>query len=1230
MGGYAKVDFKGEISVNGLRKLIGASGGKLFIAKQDGSVDVTDPTGKTVMTLAAKSGDVVLLKRPIAVAVESGTVYVLDNDTSQVVMYGLSDGKFHGSFGGKTGGLFGGDGNALNSPRGIAVFDGVVYVADTDNGRIQLYGVNGVFLNTMPIGGPAGTKGNEPSQGQPQIPFKLQEPDDIALDAMGRVYVLDAADNLVKIYGPDGTYLKSLPKGGELVAMGVAEDGIYVADKNTYNILKYDFDGNLAYSFGSKGEGKAQFKDFAGLAVDQGQQVYVGDSKKAMINAFVAQAGGRLEALPKSQGKMSVMWLDKISADVGQLVWDGKETIYAIGKDKKSLVKMSKGAVVGEIKLDDMELAALTVDKAGAVWALDKKKMQGVKLDASGKVVASVGSAGRGAGQFSDPTAIAVSASGLIFVADRANRSVQVFREDGVYLNSLGGSNSKITAPVSMAFDPRDNLYVLDGSRGSVLAFSSSGQELAELGKTKEGASTFIKPVGLAATSGELLVLDGNQVKVLTQKGELIRVFCDKGAAAGSLNDPVSIVTGEGASFWVSDRGNKRVQSFAILYKPEAPAQLTVQGAVHAIELKWAKAAVPYVKQYRVYRSASESSGFVQIGITPDTQYLDQVKEAGARYFYMITAESSFGYEGASSSAANGVSLKYVPPKMADIKVETTPWQLKMSWPVSETHYVAGYRIYQKEGDVFVKVGEATQPEFVKDALTPDTKYTYYVSTLSTDGVESEKQEVVATTQAFNRAPLEIEVIKLSDIFSNSYKMYEKDGIGRIKLTNNTSKPMEKIKVSFMLKDFMDFSTEGKIDKLMPGASEELALKAVFNNSILTLTEDSAVQALIEASYFDNGKRMTYSKTPTVNVYDKHRLSWNERERFAVFVTPKDPPVVNLVRAVVGEFKETKDETQLAAAFFDALGLYGLTYIQDPTNPYQVSSAKGDAADYLQFPRETLERKSGDCDDLVAFYSSGLESMGINTRVLEVPGHMLMMFSTGIAAEDDGYTMDNMYVIYEGVLWVPVETTLVGNSFIKAWENGSATYYKYKDNGLTILDVHGAWDTYKPASLPDSGWKPSGLTRAEIEKKFQNDHLSVLKISSQTKTRRYLAAIQKDPSDMDAHLQMGIILAKLGDRKEAMKYFDKVISIEPKNAAALNNRGNLLMIDDKYQDATKAYQAAAKASPDDAQVWINLARAYKRVGDTKNAKTAFIKAQKLDPKVKEQYRALALELLNAL
>ena len=815
-------------------------------------------------------------------------------------------------------------------------------------------------------------------------------------------------------------------------------------------------------------------------------------------------------------------------------------------------------------------------------------------------------------------------------MADRSNHNVQIFRADGVFLNALNGDNaSKLSSPVAMVFDPRDNLYILDASRESVLAYSSGGQSQGEFGKTKDG-SLLSRPVSLMAANDEVLVLDANQVKVFSPKGQLVRTFGAKGSGVGAFDDPVAIAYGGGSGFVVSDNGNKRVQVLATLHKPEAPQQLAAQGKVHSIELSWAQATAPYIKQYRIYRSRSENGGFVQVGTTPGNQFMEQELDADVRYYYRVGAETYFGFEGATSPIVSSVPTKFVPPTIDTVQVETTPWQVKMKWTAADAKYFSAYRVYQKDGGTFNKIGEVTQPEFTRDALIPETKYTYYVTTFSSDGTESDKVAVEATTQIFNRPPLEIEIVQLHDVFSNSYKTYEREGVGRIKLVNNTNKSMERIKVTFQLRDFMDFPTETKLDKLLPGMSEELALKAVFNNSILTLTEDSAVQAMIEASYFENGKRVAYSKNPTVNVYDKHRLTWDERDRFATFITPKDAPVMNFVRSVVTQFKETKDEAQLSAAVFDLLGVYGMTYIQDPTNPYQISSGKVNTVDYVQFPRETLERKSGDCDDLVAFYSAALESMGISTRVIEVPGHMFMMFSTGIAADEDGYTMDHMYVIYEDQLWIPVETTLVGNAFIKAWEKGAAAYYKWKDKGLTVLDVHTAWETYKPASLPDLNSKQSDISRAEIEKKFPGDHMSVLKISSQTKTRRYLNAIKKDPSDVDSHLQMGIILAKAGDRAEAMKYFDIVLELDPKNAAAMNNRGNIFMIEDKHQEAQKAYAAATQIEPGDANLWINLARSYKATNDTKKAKAAFVKAQTLNPAVKDEHRALALELLNAL
>lgn len=1226
--GLPRVDFVKEIPMSGSKKLLGWSAGNFYIAQQDGDVAVLDKDGRKLFTLQGKDAKgSALLKQPEAVAVAESTIYVTDSETGQVVMFTL-DGKLKGTFGTKKGGFFkGGGGSELNSPHGIAVHEGIVYVADTGNHRIQLYGSNGVFLTTLEIDSAAENKAAK----EKNLPYKLDVPTDIAVNALGQIYVLDADDFLIKIYASNGGYLRNLPKSGKPLTFSLAQDGVYVADQDSLVIQKYDLNDKLAYSFGVKGDGRAQLKSISGLVVARDRQVFLGDSKKGVTNVFLAEAGEALEHLPKQASRTSVQYQATVAASLDRMAWNGKDTLYGVDAENKAVMRLRSGAVAEDMKLMDITPVSVAVDKSGALWVLDKKKMRIVKLDDAGNIVSSMGSEGNKPGQLDEPTDIAISSTGSIFVADSGNHWVQVFSSEGVFLYAMRSSTvAKLEEPIAVALDPQDKVFILDKSRGVVSTFSTKGEPLGEFGKTPEGVAALVKPVALMVTQEEVFVVDSNMVKVYSHQGQFIRVFGAKGSGRGEFDEAVAITAKDSTAFLVAERANKRVQTFTTLHKPTAPAQLAAQGAVHAVELRWAASALPYIKQYNIYRSRSENAGYVRIASNAGNQYVDQGLEADGRYFYLVVAETTNGYEGATSLAVQGVAEKFIPPVLNHVQTEPTPWQVKMSWKPIDPRFLSAYLIYQKEADAFAKVGESSVPEFTKDALRPDTQYTFFISTRSNDGVESEKFAVSATTLNFNRAPLEIDVIKLRDVFSNTYKLYEQDGVGRIKLTNNTDKPIEKIKVSFMLKNVMDFPTEARIDKLMPGQSEELNLQAVFNNSILTITEDSSVQAMIEASYFENGKQVVYGKNSTVKIYDKHRLTWDERGRYASFVTPKDPPVINFVRSVVTQFKETKDESQLAATVFDALGVIGMTYIPDPSNPYQVSSGKTDTVDYIQYPRETLGRKSGDCDDLAALYSAALESMGIYTLIVEVPGHMFMMFSTGINADDDGYTMDDMYVIHDGKLWIPVETTVVGSSFVKAWERGAASYYKWKDNGMTLLDVHSAWGTYKPATLPDAAVRSMEVTPGEIEKKFPGEFLSVLKISSQTKTRRYLQAIAKNPNDMESHLQIGIILAKLGDRKEAMKYFDKVVAAEPRNAAAHNNRGNLLMIDEKYAEAQKSYLAATQYSANDADIWVNLAKSYKLVNNTKRAKEAFVQAEKLDSSVRKKYKALALELLNSL
>lgn len=1216
----SRVEFVSELAMPETQKLLYWKDGFFYYARKDGAVQITDNEGRPLKTLQAKdSRGKPLLKKPEAVTLGNDTVYVADSDTSSIAMFS-TDGSYRGSFGTE-----GSDRHELSEPRGIAFYDGVLYVADSGNGRIQLFGDNGVFLTTLAISdSPANRQAKEQ-----KLPYTLDEPADIDLDAEGRIYVLDTGDALIKVYNQRGDYLRHQAIKGSPAAFRVTRDGLYIADTASYTIQKFNSNGSLAYVFGSKGAGRAQFMSIAGLAIDGERKIFVGDSKKGVTGVFLAEATETAAASgARDHARPSVRALKAFPLTSNAIAVSGTDTVYAVTDAKKGIItRLRNGTRDGTLTLKQIVPGALATDKEGTLWAIDTKKMRIVNLDASGNVVSSFGSEGSGAGQLDEPSDLAITSSGMVFVADPGNRWIQAFSREGVFLSAIRqGSRGKLEKPSAITVDPRDNVYVLDSGRGCVSVFSAKGEPVVEFGNDKQLAGFLADPIDLMVTHDEVHVLEADGVKVFTLQGTYLHAYGAEGKGRGEFTKPRSISAIDSTTFAVLDGGNGRVQTFALLHKPAAPTRTKAEARVHAAELSWNNPELPYIKHYAIYRATSESGNFTRVGTTSQHSYADLDLAPGQSVYYRIVAETHYGHEGWPSPLFSTTPEKYAPPALTEVQVEAHEWHLRLSWKPLESKYVKNYLIYQKRDEEFVKIGQTTVPEYIRDSLIPNTDYSFYLSALSVDGLESEKLLVSATTLAHNKAPLEIETVDLNDIFSNSYKLYEKDGLGKFKLTNNTALPMEKIKVTFSIKNFMDFPTETKVAKLAPGETLEFPLKAVFNNQILTVTEDTPVQTELVASYFENGEQKIYSKTQAINVYEKHRLLWSEPKRFATFITPKDQVILDYARAVATQFPDSRDPLQWAASIFGALGVTGITYITDPSNPYQITSGATDMVDFIQYPRETLERKSGDCDDLVALYSASLESMGIATRVIEVPGHMLMMLSTGISADDDGYTMDDMYVIHDGVLWIPVETTLIGTSFTKAWETGSETYTKWKDKGLTFLNVHEAWGTYKPASLPPSDTKLAVPSRKEIEARFPDQHATLLSIVSRTRMRRFTKAIEQNPQDLNAHLQAGIISARAGDTTEALNYFQTVLTADPINAMALNNRGNLMYMAEKYQEAINDYQAAARSDPKDASIWINLAKSYKALNDKKSAKAAFASAQKIDPTIKKRYRTLELEL----
>ncbi|MBI5643763.1 MAG: tetratricopeptide repeat protein [Deltaproteobacteria bacterium] len=468
--------------------------------------------------------------------------------------------------------------------------------------------------------------------------------------------------------------------------------------------------------------------------------------------------------------------------------------------------------------------------------------------------------------------------------------------------------------------------------------------------------------------------------------------------------------------------------------------------------------------------------------------------------------------------------------------------------------------------------------------------------------------------------PIEMHVTSAKDVFSNIYKFYAEEPILLLSIRNNSEEAYRKLKVSLAIKGYMDYPTEVALESL--GAREEkiLPLKAVFNNSILDLTENTLLQSEVDLSYSEDGAEKVIKMRHPIQVYEKHALVWDDKGKLASFFTVKDPVVMGFATKAVREYNypEMNQAIVKARALFGAMGALGLTYVPDPT-PYSMVSNVTNVVDYVQFPRETLSRKAGDCDDLVSLLGASLKSLGIGVIPLEAPGHLFMMFDTGIPEENEiefGFQRD-MYVIYEGTVWIPFEATLVGSSFTLAWEKGYENFVKWKGQ-TRFVDLTKVWNTYAQPTLAPAEFKQE-LSKSDIEKKFP-DELEALK----RKQAAFLPELFKG-NGVSGLKQMLVIYGKTGMLEEALKIAAELQGKAGDDPNVLNNVGNIYFLKGDYEKAVASYNSALKRS-NDPGILVNIARAYLRMGERALAEDFFRKALGMDEQIKYKYLKLYTDI----
>jgi DNA-binding beta-propeller fold protein YncE len=172
--------------------------------------------------------------------------------------------------------------------------------------------------------------------------------------------------------------------------------------------------------------------------------------------------------------------------------------------------------------------SSLAVDEAGGMYVADPVHNRLVIFGPAGALRATWGTEGSGAGQFHDPTDVALGPSGTVYVADSDNARIQAFSRNGRVARTIDVAGY----PQSVTVGVHGKVYVSDTVRDEVAELSTTGAFLRVFGGGHRSGVNWRKPVALAVNrSGDLYVADaGNKrVVVLSRSGQVLRQWGGKG-----------------------------------------------------------------------------------------------------------------------------------------------------------------------------------------------------------------------------------------------------------------------------------------------------------------------------------------------------------------------------------------------------------------------------------------------------------------------------------------------------------------------------------------------------------------------------------------------------------------------------------------------------------------------------------------------------------------------------
>lgn len=459
----------------------------------------------------------------------------------------------------------------LSYPKALTLdTHGNLYIADFGSARVRKVSPDRT-ITTVAGTGVDGFSGD----GGPATSAQLSSPTGVAVDSAGNLYIADGPNARIRRVSPDGIIVTFAGNGDPLTLrpwqIAIDSKGnLYAADGDQTNVRKIDPTGAITLVAGN---GQLGFSGDGGPAI-LAMIVAVGVAVDGAGNVLIA-GGGRIRKVTP----------------------DGKIATFADGA----------GAV------NQFDGGMLSIGAGGTIFMADTAKERVVEFAANGTGIETVAGTGvdgfsEGCGQagaqfkkvaknaqLANPEAVAVDASGAVYIADSANRRVRKVTPDGLIATVAGPDaefsgdggpalSAGLSNPQGIAIDTAGAVYISDSWNNRLRKITPDGVIRTIAG---EGGPTAVddpacfapndaflrRPTGVAIDrAGNVFVADTghNRVrKIRASNGSAATVagtgdagYSGDGgpATAATLNAPSSLAVDAAGNLFISDTLNNVIR----------------------------------------------------------------------------------------------------------------------------------------------------------------------------------------------------------------------------------------------------------------------------------------------------------------------------------------------------------------------------------------------------------------------------------------------------------------------------------------------------------------------------------------------------------------------------------------------------------------------------------------------------------------------------------------------